>query len=87
MGDAADTLQLARIAAESLFGAERVGLEAPASVDSPGRRVTIASATEAGRALAVLFLAYARREFGPAAVACTTPATRALASEADGGRE
>lgn len=68
MRDVAQTLELSRIAAESLFGSERLDLEAPCTIDDVGHSVTIESSTEAGRALAILFLAYAKREFGPAAI-------------------
>lgn len=68
MSDVAQTLDLSRIAAESLFGSERVELEAPTSVDAEQHTVLVESATPAGRALAVLFLAYAKREFGPGAI-------------------
>jgi hypothetical protein len=58
MSDVAQTLELSRIAAEGLFGAERLELEAPYCVDRDLQSVTIESGTEAGRALSILFFTY-----------------------------
>ena len=68
LSDVADTLQLARLAAESLHGAETVELDAAASLDRRGRRVSIDTTSPTGHTLALIFLGYARREFGGAAV-------------------
>jgi hypothetical protein len=68
MEDAEGTLHLAKLAAQSLHGPERLELEAPWQVDAVRGTVTIDAATEAGRTLALVFLGYARREFGRDAV-------------------
>ncbi|HEX8915028.1 MAG TPA: hypothetical protein VF796_21930 [Humisphaera sp.] len=68
MREVADTLHLARLAAEALHGPERVALGARTRVDGRRRTVTVEAATPAGMELALVFLGYCRREFGPAAV-------------------
>jgi hypothetical protein len=68
MAEVAGTLQLARLAAESLHGAGRVELDAAWSLERRSRRVAIDTSTRAGRSLALVFLGYARREFGGDAV-------------------
>ena len=65
--NAQDTLQLAVMAAQSLHGAERVELEAPALLDAVSNSVTIGSDTDVGRTLATIFLGYIRREYGASA--------------------
>jgi hypothetical protein len=68
MAEVAGTLQLARLAAESVHGAERVELDAIANLDRRDRRVAIDTTTPSGHTLALVFLGYARREFGADAV-------------------
>ena len=68
MSDIADTLQLARLATECLHGVESVELDAGASLDLRTRRVSISTTAPSGHTLALIFLGYARREFGGAAV-------------------
>jgi len=68
MEEVAGTLHLARIAAESLHGEDRVRLETAFVIDRPGRACIIDAACEAGRTLALIFGGYARREFGGGAV-------------------
>ena len=58
------TLELARLAAESLHGPEQVELDAAWSLDRRRHTVTLNTASAAGRTLALVFLGYARREFG-----------------------
>jgi hypothetical protein len=69
MEEVAGTLELARLGAESLYGAETVELEAAWRLDRPNRCVDIDTFTRVGRTLALIFLGYVRREFGPGAVA------------------
>jgi hypothetical protein len=64
MTEVAGTLQLARLAAESVHGTERVELDAVATLDRRARRVAIDTTTPSGHTLALVFLGYARREFG-----------------------
>lgn len=64
----ADTLTLTTIATESLYGAERVALEAQAEFDAKARTVRVRGETEVGRAMATLLLGFLWREFGQAAV-------------------
>jgi hypothetical protein len=74
MSEVAGTLALARLAAESLHGRERLEMEASASVDEQSRCVRISGASEVARSLAVIFLGYARHEFGTNAVRVGAPA-------------
>lgn len=73
MQEAEGTLRLAQIAAESLFGSDRVELEAPCASDRSARTIIIQAGTEAGRTLALIFLGYVRREFGADAVRVEQP--------------
>ena len=63
-----DTLTLSSMAAETLFGAERVTLEAQAEFDAKARQVRVRAETEVGRAMASMFLGFIWREFGAGAV-------------------
>lgn len=65
------TLRLALLAVESLHGEDRVRLEARVNVDRAARACVIESASDVGRALALVFGGYIRREFGEAAVNLT----------------
>lgn len=62
------TLRLALLAVESLHGEDRVRLDAKVTVDRATRVCVIDVASEVGRALALVFGGYIRREFGDAAV-------------------
>lgn len=78
------TLRLAVMAVEALHGADRVRMEGRFELDTHGRTVAIDVATEVGRALALVFGSYIRREFGDEAVKINQSAnhemrTRALA--------
>jgi hypothetical protein len=64
MGEAAATFQLAVLAAESLHGADRVALDAVYRVDHGARTIEVDRSTSVGCTLALVFLGYARREFG-----------------------
>ena len=64
MRDVEGTLRLARLAAESLHGQDRVALESATAFKRSDRKVAIDTSTEVGRTLAAVFLGYARREFG-----------------------
>jgi hypothetical protein len=62
------TLDLARLAAGSLHGPERIELEAPSAIDPATHSVTFDTTTDAGRSLAIIFFGYVKREFGADAV-------------------
>ena len=71
------TLQLSLMAAESIYGRDRIRLEAQPHLDPEGRRCSIDTATAVGRALAAIFLGYSRREFGETAVRISQGRARA----------
>ncbi len=66
--EVAGTFDLALLAAESLHGTDRVSLEAIYRVDRANRTIEIDRCSDVGGTLALIFLGYARREFGDAAV-------------------
>jgi hypothetical protein len=65
MGEAAATFALATLAAESLHGSDQVALDAIYKVDRDARTIEVDRSTAVGCTLALVFLGYARREFGP----------------------
>src|SRR5688500_15590199 len=73
MYDVRGTLRLAQVAAESLHGIERVELEARCRVDRIRHHICIDTSTDAGRELALIFLGFVRKEFGPDCVSVTAP--------------
>jgi hypothetical protein len=78
MDEVEGTLELARLAAESLHGTEQVELDAAWVVDRRGRTVAVDTGTAAGRSLALIFLGYARREFGNSALQVFRSTTNAV---------
>lgn len=64
MTDVEGTLELARIATEAVHGEGRVEFAAACSLDPDHRDVRIDTTCAVGRTLALIFLGYARREFG-----------------------
>ena len=64
MDEAAGTFQLALLATESLHGADRVTLEAVYKIDADNRVIEVDRTSVVGCTLALVFLGYARREFG-----------------------
>jgi hypothetical protein len=68
MDEVENTLRLARLAVESLHGEDRVAIETVATIDHASRSCLIDTTVDTGRALAVVFAGYVRREFGNAAV-------------------
>ena len=68
MGEVEGTLHLARLAVESLHGEDRVRLDAKFAIDRAAHTCMIDAACEVGRALALIFAEYVRREFGDGAV-------------------
>lgn len=80
--EAEDTLRLARLAVESIYGAQRTELEVLVDIDSDARRFIIDVSRRAGKTLALVFTGYARREFGPDCVMVEhTVPRRQLATE------
>jgi hypothetical protein len=71
MDEVSATLDLAVLAAQSLYGVERLQLDADWHVDAAARTVAVDTAPAAGRTLAMILLGYVRREFGDAAVRVT----------------
>jgi len=68
MDEVEGTLHLARLAVESLHGEDRVRLDAKFAIDRAAHTCMIDAACEVGRALAMIFAGYVRREFGEGAV-------------------
>lgn len=68
MEEVEGTLHLARLAVESLHGEDRVRLDAKFTIDRTAHTCVIDAACEIGRALALIFAGYVRREFGEGAV-------------------
>lgn len=68
MEEVEGTVRLAALAAESLHGPCRIELESPWHLDARNRAVVIHTGTETGQTLAIIFLGYARREFGGGAI-------------------
>ncbi|RIK82084.1 MAG: hypothetical protein DCC67_07670 [Planctomycetota bacterium] len=64
MREVEETLLLAVLAVESLFGESTVRLDASYSVDAPRRSCVIDGSTEVGRALSRVFTGFVTREFG-----------------------
>lgn len=64
MREAEETLLLAVLAVESLFGESTVRLDASFSVDSSRRACVIDAGTEAGQAICRVFTGFLTREFG-----------------------
>jgi len=62
------TLHLARMAAASLHGEDRVRIQAPAIVDRINHSCRIDTTRDVGQALSLIFGGYVRHEFGDDAV-------------------
>lgn len=63
--DAGDTLLLAVLAAEGLFGAARVRMDLAFAVDETIYVIVVDASTNVGRAVNGIFTAFVSREFGP----------------------
>ena len=63
--DAKDTLRLAQIAVQSIYGDQRAEFEAPVASDPVSRLFIVDVRQKAGRTLALVFAGYLRCEFGP----------------------
>jgi hypothetical protein len=66
--EVAGTFELALMGVESLYGPARVALDAVYRIDRTNRTIEIDRSSDVGGTLALVFLGYARREFGDAAV-------------------
>lgn len=64
MREAEETLLLAVLAVESLFGESTVRLDASFSIDSARRVCVIDANTDVGRAICRVFTGFVSREFG-----------------------
>jgi len=64
MREAEETLLLAILAVESLFGESTVRLDASFSIESSRRACVIDSSTDVGRAICRVFTGFVSREFG-----------------------
>jgi hypothetical protein len=62
--EALSTLDVAKLAVESLYGVAQTRLESSCEVDQDGRSLTIDERGESGRALARIFAGLLIREFG-----------------------
>jgi hypothetical protein len=62
--EARATLRLAEMAVESLFGAERVSIDAAVVINYSARQFVFDVSRRVGRTLALVFAGYVRREFG-----------------------
>lgn len=66
--DAAETLMLAAVAAEGVFGETQVRLDARCGVDGSINAIVVDASTPVGRMLNSVFAAFVLREFGRDAV-------------------
>ena len=63
--DAGDTLLLAMLATEGLFGAARVRMDFAFATDEAIRVIVVDASTDVGLAVNGIFAAFVSREFGP----------------------
>jgi len=63
--DTDDTLLLAVLAAEGLFGATRVRMDLAVATDEVIRVIVVDASTDVGLAVNGIFAAFVSREFGP----------------------
>jgi hypothetical protein len=63
--DAGDTLLLAVLAVEGLFGAARVRMDFAFATDEAIRVIVVDASTDVGQAVSGIFTAFLSREFGP----------------------
>jgi hypothetical protein len=68
VAELADTVELARLTVESLYGPERVAVELRYTFDRETRCVPIGTSDVVGRSFAIVLLGFVRREFGAASV-------------------
>ena len=66
--EAEDTLLLAILAAEGLFGEAQVRMDAGYDVDPSIHTIIVDASTEVGQAVSAIFTAFVLREFGRLAV-------------------
>ena len=68
MDEVCGTLELARLAVQTLHGAEWVELGTSTAIDLPRHEIVIQATNLAGARMVVMFLGYGRREFGTDAI-------------------
>lgn len=73
MRDIRGTLQLARMATEILYGSDQVALDGRWEMSRKRRVVMIHTETKVGHTFALVFMGFARREFGRDAVQVSGP--------------
>jgi hypothetical protein len=79
MAEVKDTLQLSRMATESLYGFSRVDLDAVCCLCPRRRTVSIDGSTDVGKTLLLIFHGFVRREFATSSVKVTSgPSKRAF---------
>jgi hypothetical protein len=68
MDEVEGTFRLALLAVETLYGSDRVTIEAVYRVDVAARTIEVDRSTDAGATLTLIFAGYARREYGTGSV-------------------
>jgi hypothetical protein len=68
LGEAEQTLLLAILAAEGLFGEAQVRMDAGYAIDSSIHTIIVDASTDVGQAVSAIFTAFVLREFGRHAV-------------------
>ena len=68
LGEAEETLLLALVAAEGLFGEAQVRMDAGYAVDHSIQTIIVDASTDVGQAVSAIFTAFVLREFGRHAV-------------------
>ena len=63
--DVEDTLLLALLAAEGIYGQPRVRMDAAYTVDKPLRVVVVDASTDVGQDVAGIYTSFIIKEFGP----------------------
>lgn len=63
--DAEDSLLLALLAAEGIYGQSRVRMDAAYAVDTPVRIIVVDGATQVGQDVSGVFTSFLTKEFGP----------------------
>ena len=63
--DAEDTLLLALLAAEGIYGPSRVRMDAAYAIDAPLRVIVVDGATQVGQDVSGVFTSFLTKEFGP----------------------
>ena len=84
--DAGDTLLLAVLAAEGLYGTARVRMDLAVATDEALRVIVVDASTDVGQAVNGIFAAFLSREFGPDAFSVERVEGVAGGNRQEGGR-